>query len=71
MANPPDPDTRPNNLSGENDNLKSREDQAPPRPATEPDGAAASQDSPKTATDPGSGASDDRPPAPNAGPRRT
>ncbi len=44
--------TNGHNLERENDNLKPG---SPPRPATEPVGAAGSTRSGKTATDPGSG----------------
>lgn len=63
MAEPPSPDTRENSLATENENLKP-DDGAPPRPATEPSGAQASQDSTKTATDPGSGEGSGAPPTP-------
>lgn len=51
MAKPTDDAAKPRN--GENDNLKPG---APPRPATEPAGSKASQNSGETLTDPGSGA---------------
>ena len=43
---------RPKNRQVEDENLKPG---SPPRPATEPAGAEASQDSAKTKSDPGSG----------------
>lgn len=47
---------RPSNREVENENQKSASrDGQPPRPATEPHGAADSVRSPKTRTDPGSG----------------
>jgi hypothetical protein len=55
MAANPSKD-RPKNQAVENENLRQGGGtEAPPRPATEPKGAKASQQSPKTATDPGSG----------------
>lgn len=56
ISNPPASSDRPSNREVENENQKaaSREGK-PPRPATEPHGAADSSRSPKTQTDPGSG----------------
>jgi hypothetical protein len=49
---------RPSNREVENENQQSTpRDGQPPRPATEPRGAADSSPSPKTRTDPGSGES--------------
>ena len=70
MADAPSPDDRENSLATENENLQATPDRAPPRPATEPGGSRGSQDSAKTATDPGSGAGQDQPPAPNRGPHQ-
>jgi len=59
ISNPPQaptPSDRPSNREVEHENERpaSQEGQ-PPRPATEPPGAADSARSPKTRTDPGSG----------------
>jgi len=51
------PSSRPDNREVENENLRPDRTGGPPRPATEPPGAKASQNSGKTATDPGSGQS--------------
>lgn len=52
----PSPADRPSNREVENENQRaSPSDGRPPRPATEPRGAAHSARSPKTRTDPGSG----------------
>ncbi|WP_297512888.1 hypothetical protein [uncultured Caulobacter sp.] len=69
ISNPASPDPhadRPSNREVENENqARGNDDGQPPRPATEPDGAAASTRSPQTQTDPGTGAlSPDR--SPNA-----
>lgn len=48
-------DARPDNREVENENLRPAGDGEPPRPATEPHGSKASQDSGKTKSDPGSG----------------
>jgi hypothetical protein len=49
---------RPSNREVENENQQATpRDGQPPRPATEPRGAADSSQSPKTRTDPGSGES--------------
>lgn len=59
ITNPPQPvssSDRPSNREVENENQKpSPREGEPPRPATEPQGAADSTRSPKTRTDPGSG----------------
>ena len=57
-SQPPSPTDRPSNreVEQENQQTPSRDGQ-PPRPATEPPGAADSSRSPKTETDPGSGES--------------
>ena len=47
---------RPKNREVENENLRPRRDGQPPRPSTEPPGAAPSQQSDETLTDPGTGA---------------
>ena len=49
-------DARPDNREVENENMRPAGDGKAPRPATEPKGVKASQDSGETATDPGSGA---------------
>lgn len=49
------PSDRPSNREVENENQKPAREGEPPRPATEPHGAADSTRSPKTQTDPGSG----------------
>jgi hypothetical protein len=55
----PNPSTdRPKNLEVENEEQRNG---SPPRPATEPQGSAASSRSDKTATDPGSGQSGKKP----------
>jgi hypothetical protein len=52
------PSNRPSNREVENENQKPTSPEGqPPRPATEPHGAADSARSPKTRTDPGSGES--------------
>ncbi len=48
-------DNRPDNREVENENLRPATGGGPPRPATEPEGSKASQQSDKTRTDPGSG----------------
>jgi hypothetical protein len=57
-SQPPSSSDRPSNreVEQENQQAASRDGQ-PPRPATEPPGAADSSRSPKTETDPGSGES--------------
>jgi len=57
-SQPPSSADRPSNheVEHENQQTAAREGQ-PPRPATEPSGAARSSQSPKTETDPGSGES--------------
>jgi hypothetical protein len=57
-AQPSSPSDRPSNREVENENQRSTPSEGqPPRPATEPHGAADSTRSPKTQTDPGSGES--------------
>ncbi|ADG09229.1 hypothetical protein B7G68_03680 [Caulobacter segnis] len=54
----PSPSDRPSNQEVEQENQRTgTPDGQPPRPATEPPGAADSSRSPKTETDPGSGES--------------
>ena len=54
----PSPADRPSNREVEHENQQTASpDGRPPRPATEPRGAAGSSQSPKTETDPGSGES--------------
>ena len=56
INHPSSPSDRPSNREVENENQKSPSREGkPPRPATEPHGAADSTRSPKTETDPGSG----------------
>lgn len=56
ISNPPQTSDRPSNREVEHeDQQKAHRDGQPPRPATEPPGAADSARSPKTRTDPGSG----------------
>lgn len=52
------PGNRPDNREVENENLRPGRNGEAPRPATEPRGARASQNSGRTATDPGSGEAD-------------
>lgn len=55
---PASPSARPSNREVEQENQQtSAPDGHPPRPATEPPGAADSSQSPKTETDPGTGES--------------
>jgi hypothetical protein len=61
-SQPPSPGSsssgRPSNREVEQENQRTDSpDGQPPRPATEPPGAADSSQSPKTETDPGTGAS--------------
>ncbi|MFN4289238.1 MAG: hypothetical protein ACK4E3_12165 [Brevundimonas sp.] len=46
---------RPDSLEVENEDQRTDEDGAPPRPATEPDGAEGSSNSGETQTDPATG----------------
>jgi len=56
ITSTPSSSDRPSNHEVENENQKpASRDGKPPRPATEPHGAADSVRSPKTRTDPGSG----------------
>lgn len=48
-------DERPKNREVENEEVRPAGEGRPPRPATEPPGSEASQDSGETRTDPGSG----------------
>lgn len=55
-SQPPSPSDRPSNHEVEQENQRADSPNGqPPRPATEPPGAARSGQSPKTQTDPGSG----------------